>query len=343
MTKPKLLLHIGLPKTGTTFIQSNLLQHREQLLNRGLLYPLAGLHGVGHAAFAREFIEENLKQRFAQENIFNAPSDPYRIRDDILYEIGRSEIEVQRIVISSEAFTNCDALGTRRLHELLSEYFTISILLFLRRQDHYAESCRAQAYRVHDTTMGPVKLVAPGSPVLDFESILANWESAFGKQNIRVKEFSNRIDLKQTLYSEFSFPTDIPLDEGVVNPSLGRDLLEFIHFYTELVFGTDLYFTVLDKLIEVEQQTPSDRRYKNFYSPQLRQQLVERYAAMNQRIGERYGLPLFASLESKVADPNWQSYPGLPERKRVLFERVMREYAPHQLVDDAPIDRGYEI
>jgi len=38
----KVFLHIGLPKTGTTFLQSRLWQHREMLLRHGVYYPVTG-------------------------------------------------------------------------------------------------------------------------------------------------------------------------------------------------------------------------------------------------------------------------------------------------------------
>ena len=38
----KVFLHIGLPKTGTTFLQSRLWHHREMLLRHGIYYPVTG-------------------------------------------------------------------------------------------------------------------------------------------------------------------------------------------------------------------------------------------------------------------------------------------------------------
>ena len=35
-------LHIGMPKTGTTYLQNLLFENREKLLDKSLLYPLSG-------------------------------------------------------------------------------------------------------------------------------------------------------------------------------------------------------------------------------------------------------------------------------------------------------------
>jgi hypothetical protein len=38
-TEPRILLHVGAPKTGTSFVQDNLFTHRDELRAQGLLYP----------------------------------------------------------------------------------------------------------------------------------------------------------------------------------------------------------------------------------------------------------------------------------------------------------------
>jgi len=52
----KLILHIGQPKTGTTSIQRFCLNHRNHLLQQGVLYPDAGRHGPGHPHFEPQFL-----------------------------------------------------------------------------------------------------------------------------------------------------------------------------------------------------------------------------------------------------------------------------------------------
>ena len=41
------ILHIGLPKTGTTSLQAALSENRESLLRHGVVYPETGLNGNG--------------------------------------------------------------------------------------------------------------------------------------------------------------------------------------------------------------------------------------------------------------------------------------------------------
>ncbi|SEM50622.1 Glycosyl transferase family 2 [Loktanella fryxellensis] len=48
--RPRLILHVGLHKTGTTYLQHQLLAQRAALLDQGILVPLTGLTDHGHAA-----------------------------------------------------------------------------------------------------------------------------------------------------------------------------------------------------------------------------------------------------------------------------------------------------
>jgi hypothetical protein len=46
----KVVLHVGLPKTGTTYLQALLAEHRDELRTRGVLYPFLRPGGMFHAA-----------------------------------------------------------------------------------------------------------------------------------------------------------------------------------------------------------------------------------------------------------------------------------------------------
>jgi hypothetical protein len=64
MTKPPLFLHIGAPKTGTTYLQSLMREQRMQLRNIGMLVP--GPKGRQKQA-ARDFVQHGGSSRWASE------------------------------------------------------------------------------------------------------------------------------------------------------------------------------------------------------------------------------------------------------------------------------------
>lgn len=49
-SRPRLYLHVGLPKTGTTFLQAALRAHREELLENGFCYPSLHEGAMFHAS-----------------------------------------------------------------------------------------------------------------------------------------------------------------------------------------------------------------------------------------------------------------------------------------------------
>ncbi len=46
----RVVLHVGLPKTGTTYLQALLADHRDELRDSGVLYPFLRPGGMFHAA-----------------------------------------------------------------------------------------------------------------------------------------------------------------------------------------------------------------------------------------------------------------------------------------------------
>src|SRR5690606_33106823 len=84
--KKKVILHIGLPKTGSTALQQALYQNREELLRQGVLYP-AQVHRAGDP-----------KHNFVLD----------LLRNEHGYDLGgeRGYRAASRIVISNEALSN---------------------------------------------------------------------------------------------------------------------------------------------------------------------------------------------------------------------------------------------
>lgn len=130
----RLVLHLGLHKTGTTYIQHHLLAHRTALQKAGVLIPktgfdteIAGRPGAlsGHQGLVRAL-----------------RTDDARVWRDLHREISRSS--ARTVVISAEnmAFPTApdrDAL-IARLTAQLGRWGTVSVIAMARRPDAYAEA-----------------------------------------------------------------------------------------------------------------------------------------------------------------------------------------------------------
>ena len=166
----ELLLHSGLHKTGTTYLQHMLLANRAHLAAAGLtpapfLNPIEGNHlpliralhagGYAPAAFAQAF-----------DAIAAAPGDRLVITAE----------ELSTLVLAyrprAEAFR--DAALARGLRP--------RIILGLRRQDHLQESIFAQATRT--SYSGDIRSFTAYD--LDHDARLHAIEAIFGRENVRV-------------------------------------------------------------------------------------------------------------------------------------------------------------
>lgn len=130
-------LHIGYPKTGTTTIQQGLLLNRIILKDQGnILYPLSGLTIYGH---------HNIFYDLAKSIPGSTYSDKYD-KDkggliNLLAEIAewRSACDGD-VILSSEAFFTLPEYVFKEFLASLSKVDKVSLILIVRRQDHWLRS-----------------------------------------------------------------------------------------------------------------------------------------------------------------------------------------------------------
>jgi hypothetical protein len=115
MTIPKLLLHIGPHKTGTTFIQEQLFAHSAQLNTRGINYVSSGISmGCGQHAIVEEFQKSG--------------------RSPILARAVQEFGHFSRNIISSENFDRLNAEQVASLAKTLRSVDT-TVVYVMRRSD----------------------------------------------------------------------------------------------------------------------------------------------------------------------------------------------------------------
>jgi hypothetical protein len=171
-----LVLHIGLPKTGTTAIQRTLASRRRALAARGICYPVSAGGAVPvflhRAALAGSVARGRHGQAVA------------RFAESLCSEIAGLPAEMGTVILSAE---QCSLhLQTRaqigQLHALLAPHFTaMRVVIYLRRQDALAASLYAQMLR-----RGIMELPQLGDPrppldgLYDYATLMDNWAWVFG-------------------------------------------------------------------------------------------------------------------------------------------------------------------
>lgn len=158
-----LYLHVGLHKTGTSYLQRLLYRNRERLAAAGLglapfLDPLDGSHHPVIAALDAE--------------------GPVPVFDRV------AEAPGERVLLSSEELSSrlLDPDFAGALQAAAARHFEPHVLLFLRRQDHLKESAFAEI--VKDWYAGDIR--DDHHYMLDHGTRVAALEAAFGPGRVHV-------------------------------------------------------------------------------------------------------------------------------------------------------------
>ncbi|NDW33021.1 hypothetical protein [Salipiger sp. PrR007] len=192
----KLFLHIGMQKTGTSSIQLMLHSSEEALRKQSFFYPrlpMAGQDGIWKTAFRQNLLAASLAD---YPSVF-AKYDPGQI------EVIRAEILSSPLVpiISAEDFSRQRDFG--RLKELLKG-FEVSVIVYLRRQDKFAESLYNQRNKILLSRMSEFlldeTLVTPEglnrfltqenyTRLLDYKSLVERLRNSLDLCDIHIREY----------------------------------------------------------------------------------------------------------------------------------------------------------
>jgi hypothetical protein len=317
----EILLHTGLAKTGTTSIQQFCVENADELSRRGIYYPKTGRHGPGHQVLGIAAIPEN---QVRQDVEGPTPIGFDQLLQQTLTEFkhARLQSDLDRILLSSERFGSLSADALTQLGKHFGRIVTKPIL-YLRRQDLLAESLMAQAMRVRiqRPENKPIVPRKPNHQFFQFHMLIRRWGDVFGHENVIVRKFEKRPDGKDIVHDflEAIDASDIPRsDNGYhLNSKLSRDALEYLYFYTDLVYGSREYNAVQKKLVSYSKDNPTPDQYKNFFAPAIRLELLEKHEAENNRVAREYfGADVLFRDPYPSADETWEAYPGLADRTR---------------------------
>lgn len=221
----KVWLHIGMPKTGTTAIQTVCFNNRKQLLEHGYLYP-----DFGH--FQHQALVRELSRRAGSRVDFSFPGNcgPYPVYTDFLEQ--HKEIYPHTSIISSELFFQRPGSppGMQKKQgeedfEILektivetAKYFAgcdVKILVYLRRQDNwlmsmYNETIKISGYAKDFDTFSARTIGTR------FFRIIQMWIKYFGRKNVICHSYDSLMRNKSDSIDHFL---------ETVCPEVPRDIL----------------------------------------------------------------------------------------------------------------------
>ncbi len=244
--KPKLILHIGIEKTGSTSIQSFLHLNRNILRKQGFAF-LKSIGETNHNFLAMAHVSEDKTIEPVKGFDLHKPQVRKNWKEKLLasfkQEIGSLGDQIKTVVISSEHFSSLleDIKELKALQDLFSDYFSsIRIIVYLRRQDMVAVSRRSTAY-----------LVGYMSKLSDFKNLnalhfchyfrlLNMWQEAMPDAMIIPRVFDRAEFTDNSLISDFMMCAGIEKNKAftqpkVLNVTLSKSAMDAAMFYDMVV------------------------------------------------------------------------------------------------------------
>lgn len=330
--KPRLFLHIGTHKTGTTSIQRFCTANRDELAEVGLLYPALGLGGY--------------PAHYAHHRLAHATAG----RDDVMeiehvthfLDLVRSEVRPgQSVLISAEPYYRHrirNANGNQSVREYvelvgqLYEGFAVTVLVMLRRQDLLLEAFYAEHVMATPYTEDIATFHRSRQRLLDYRRRLANWADVFGAANIWIRPFEPSL-MDHPVEREFLEWMGIEWSDDFAigrrhNETPSRTFVEFKRMMNDPLQQSAAANTTLRQWVEnlERERIPGIPDLGKYYlNPEQRLALMARYEEDNKAVAATYlgteqlfRLPVQLDVERYTGDLQLSDADGLELARRLV-------------------------
>lgn len=198
----KIYVHIGIEKTGTTSIQSSLIQNFKLLEKNGIEVVGNKIHPYTINNFGFVLASKNNPGGDLSNNRIGSYDD-YRnsFQDDLKNILDNYKIDkIQKAVISSEHLSSrLTTIGEiESFKSLFPDYVDFQIIVYVRKQDDLLLGSQAESIKagVGSINYKDPRLISEYQPYglvyYDYSLLLNLWESAFGHENIDVRVFEKK-------------------------------------------------------------------------------------------------------------------------------------------------------
>lgn len=225
--RPRLFLHIGMAKTGTTSIQTFAWENRARLAEAGLSYPEFGAVVGAHHRLS-PFIPPSLADAWTYEPIEEwAPA---------LARLARGPV-----VLSSELISHAEPRLIQRMAAALQPHFDTRIIVYVRRIDAHVMAAYNQQVKVGHQTRPIQDVVGPLFGQLRIDRLLKPWIASFGAEQVLVRPFERQAFANGDIRRDFctvlglDWRDDFQVPTGNPNARLARDALEYKRLLNVLV------------------------------------------------------------------------------------------------------------
>lgn len=310
-TGPSLILHIGMPKTGSTALQGFLAHNRERLPDQQILYPQCGHPVRQHTALVKSIVVPLFDWALFNKSI--DIFDPVVYINDVLKQC--QEQQCQKVILSSEFFWASPAMQAGPAHhtpspenfaylnkfirsckDLFKDFSNCTIVVYLRRQDDWIDSFFNQQVKDGFSIPSRQELLGETKNYLLYHKNLALWADFFGKENIIVRyvdelpqrdvitDFVNLVGLDNNLLAQ---PEK---NHRTANTKLSRKSASLMQKAVALQFDPAMLVLLREVLQNLSFQTSSKGKARGYtlFDSAFYKEVLELYCDDNSRLSEGY-------------------------------------------------------
>ena len=299
-----LYLHIGMPKTGTTYMQNFLSKNNDVLKKQGFIYPDFGIRfknigGNRNGHFLVSVIRDEEGNRSKEKE--------REVENECYAKIFALFEKYSNVILSEEQIWSL-AEGRRNrkfwdnlLHRLEEKNIHLKLVVYLRRQDLFIQSSWAQQVKDRDLYISLQEYIESKGftkKKLDYYERLNVIAEHVGKENIiiRVYEKSQYKGKKQTIISDFFHVLGIDYTEEFedfvkhTNSSLSGIYLETKRELNKIEGLNQTKSFVSDLLKKVAENNDDVKSISSneFWTYEENAAFYNRYARSNEAVAREY-------------------------------------------------------
>lgn len=234
---PRLIIHIGTQKTGTSVLQEFCSTNRDLLLKQGINYSL---HGLGLSKTASHHANHLLAHHMADGWLTSKfPEGEFsRVWKEFIPSVLNCDPN-QTILISSEHFYKAGIMSPTSIQKIRDNLpgVDVQIVVYLRRPDTFALSNWAHSVKTNRNfrmSFEDYAMSTQFGALLNYEQNIAAWTNVFGSENITVKIFNREYFKNGDIIDDFFDVIGVKRTQefknvGNVNVSLSPLTLEMLH------------------------------------------------------------------------------------------------------------------
>lgn len=287
----KIILHIGIPKTGTSSLQKYLSKNKEFLLSQGFIYePEVLSGGINYNRFMVNFVEDSDS---AMKRLLNR-----------LHFYEKHKKYKYYIISSEECGIRFKQSHIEKFYNYLKKY-DIEIVMYIRRQDDLIESLYGEFLKCGEV-INMQKFIELYN--YDYKEMVTQWQRD-ERYNIHVI----RYDAKKTI-KNFCDIYNINVDENCDSERLNiTPSANYMELITLILNNTDFKFSYCD-IVSFIRGLQFPRSYR-MLSLDERKAIMNSREASNMAISKQFfnGEPLFKQLPT--TDTDYIGYPTITQNE----------------------------